>query len=226
MKISRSCASNAVICAVLVSACSASQPPSPPPVGTQGGAEPQQAFYSYLRPPEGAVLAPEPYSLRECRQLAQIVVLARPATVTTGRTIADVQFVNITLADTEVLYGSMHAPTVPPIRVEFPGTFRPDSIESVRAKLQNSISADRAVWFLKWNGPRPATKPGAGPSDPTADPTSYSTVHPNCGVFAQGSEHVLSATARRDDTQTNQRSAMSEAEKTGRLDQLIANVKR
>jgi hypothetical protein len=209
---------------MLLAACSSSgtmrDPSAPPQVtGTpspSGNRETQ--FFDVLKPPEAASLVREPTSLAECRSLAQVVLLGRPRGVDRGRTIGDLQFIDVELAG-DVVSGAPKGSG--PIRVEFPGAFLPTSVDPLVDQLRGDLPSDQSVWVLKWLGAAGTPKPNA-PADPTADPTRYAVVHPGCGVFTQTSDGVRAATAPWPPHETGTtHSARVEAERLGSLSALI-----
>ena len=218
-----------IVACLANSGCAASDPPTAgtsttAPSGTT--ATPIGDFFSELRPPAAAGLVRDPDTLKQCTALAQMVVEARPVTVTAGRSIADLQLLDITLGEVTVLAGTPNPATGSDVHVELPGVFKPDPIEGMVARLNAKIPSSRSVWFLKWNGAATPTKPGATGVDPTANPKTYSLVHPNCGVFTESSGRVEAATAGLHDTSTARpRSARAEAEEFLSLNELIAAVK-
>jgi hypothetical protein len=168
----------------------------------------------------------DPDTLKECTAQAQMVVEARPIAVISGRSIADLQLLDITLGEVAVLAGKPNPATGTVVHVELPGVFKPDPIDGLVARLNANIPLTRSVWFLKWNGASAPTKPGGTGVDPTANPRTYSLVHPNCGVFTESLGKVTAATAGVHNGSTPRpRSAQAEAESLSSLSELIAAVK-
>ncbi|MFF5217482.1 hypothetical protein [Micromonospora sp. NPDC000442] len=148
-------------------------------------------------------------------------VLAEVADVRPGRTLGDLQFLDVELTVTEVLRGALRPELGGVVRVEFPAAFLPDPIEATVETMRSQLPRNPSVWLLRWQGEPAATrKPGAPAEDPTADKSLYRVVHPQCGVFAQGEHGVLAATARPEPASGAQR----EAEQLHTLSDLVAKA--
>ena len=186
-------------------------------------------FYSPLRPGGAAVdLVRQPASLAAAYDEATATILAQVADVRPGRTIKDLQFIVVELQTTEVLQGALRPELRGKVLVEFPVAFLPDSTAPMVKQMLADIPKGQAVWLLRWEGePPPTSKPGAG-KDPTVDPANYHTVHPNAGVFVQGPNRVISATAQpsEDGTPNTATDAQAEAEKFASLADLAAHARK
>ncbi|MEU7610202.1 hypothetical protein [Micromonospora sp. NPDC049204] len=155
-----------------------------------------QPFFEALRPSEAMSMVPPPGTLEAAFAKATATVIARVAAVNIGRILHDLQFADVELHVHEVLRGSLRPELNGVVRVEFPAAFLPGDINPVLDRMRSRLPENPAVWLLRWNGePPPTRKPGAPIQDPTADLSRYKLVHPTCGVFAQGADHVIAATA-------------------------------
>ena len=186
-------------------------------------------FYSPLCPCGPAIeLTRQPVSLAAAYEEATATVLAQVVDVRPGRSIADLQFIVVELQTTEVLQGALRPELRGKVLVEFPAAVLPDSTAPMVEQMLADIPKGQAVWLLRWEGElAPHRKPGVG-MDPTADPTLYVTVHPNAGVFVQGPNRVISATAQSlqgapPETVTG---AQAEAEKFAALADLAAHARK
>lgn len=208
---------------------SATAPTSAPVVtSTPAPASADLSFYSALRPGSQADLKRQPESLRDAYDEATVTVRAKVADVRPGRTIKDLQFIVVELDAIEVLRGSPRPELGGKVLVEFPAAFLPDSSAPMVKQMRAAIPSGPAIWLLRWQGEAPpVVKPAAG-KDNTVDPTMYVTVHPNAGVFGQGSNHVVAATAQRVDagSTTAATGAQAEGEKFATLAELAAHARK
>lgn len=184
------------------------------------------SFFGPIRPGEGVVLVREPASLDAALEHATATVMATVSGVEAGRTIHDLQFIEVELTVTEVLHGALRPELKGVVRVEFVGAFLPEPVAAKVDKMRAALAPDPAVWLLRWQGePSPNRKPGVPAEDPTADKTLYRVVHPNSGVFAQGEKGVVVATSHTEE-ESSPRGAQLEGEKFRKLSDLAARVRK
>jgi hypothetical protein len=182
------------------------------------------AFFSPLRPGEGAVLTRQPASLDAAYKEATATVLAEVVDVRAGRTIKELQFAVVELRTIEILRGALRPELNGQVRVEFPLAFLPDPVQPIVDRMRASLPTSRSVWLLQWQGAPRETKPGA-PRSATIDPTLYNVVHPNSGVFAQGDKAVVAVTAQAGHDDGPARYAQAEGERFARLSDLVAHAR-
>lgn len=178
----------------------AAAPSKAPTVSSKANAATDDlSFYAALRPSGNVLLKRQPESLRAAYDEATATVLAEVADVRPGRTINDLQFIVVELDTKEVLQGVLRPELGGKVLLEFPAAFLPDSTGPVIEEMRAAIPVDGAIWLIRWQGEPPiAPKPGVS-KDNTVDPTMYATVHPNSGVFVQGANGVIAATAQTTD---------------------------
>ncbi len=179
-------------------------------------------FYQPFRPGQASLLVPQPVTLEAAFAEATVTVVAEVAGVRAGRSIGDLQHVEVELRVKQVLRGALRPELNGVVRVEFPSVWRPASIEATAASMRERLPENPGVWLLRWQGePPPTRKPGARLDDPTADKSLYRPIHPNIGVFVQGEGNVVAATAQAGPA----RDAQREGEQLRHLSDLVAKVK-
>ncbi len=189
--------------------------------GFMGG----NAFFGVLRPGEGAALTRPPASLEAALAEATATVEAEVTAVRPGRMIHDLRFALVELKVAQVLDGGLQPELDGRVRVEFALVFAPDPVEPVIGRMRADLPRGRQVWLLRWQGAPPETaKPGAG-QPRTADPQLYRTVHPTCGVLAQGAEGGVVAPLSPPGAGPRLSGAQAEAERFTTVADLIVHIR-
>jgi hypothetical protein len=184
-------------------------------------------FFEPVRPGEGAMLVRQPASLAAALKRSTATVVATVNNVKAGRIIHDLQFIEVELKVTEVIEGALRPELKGVVRVEFVGTFLPGSVDPMVDAMRANLPQNPSVWLLRWQGEPPAIrKPGAPAEDATADKTLYRVVHPNSGVFTQGEDSVVAATAQDEMEAGAPQGAQLEGEKFGKLSELVTRVRK
>lgn len=178
-------------------------------------------FFAPLRPGYTALLKREPPTLAAAYDEATVTVLADVAEVRAGRLIKDLQWVVAELRVSEVLNGSLPPELNGMVLVEFDVAFLPTPLDPIIRRMRDSLPRIPAIWLLKWEGePPPAPKPGA--ISTSVDPRFYVLVHANCGVFVQGIDGVVAATAQNG---VGSRYAQADGERFTKLSYLAAHAR-
>lgn len=225
------------VAAVLLSACSNSQPiidywpiesPGPPGTSSAPGARPPagDGFFAVLRPGDDADLIRPFTTLTEAYAHATAVIEAEVTGVRPGRSWGEspetaLRSLFVDLRPVRVLRGALQPDL--PVSVEFGAVWAPDPLEPVVDRM-NADLPGRGVWLLRAQNEPPAErKPGAPAPSPGADPGLYWIVHPNSGVFVQGETHVEAPSAQRNRVTPG---AQAEAERFGTLAELADHAVR
>lgn len=216
-------AATLTVAAVLLSACGSPEPAAVTmPVTERASSAPVSfgpvlgsRFFAPIRPGPAMDLKMQPPTLDQAYAEASAVVEADVVGVRAGREIGGMSSVIVTLAPARVLRGALR-PDIG-VDVEFGPIFDPADVRRI-AGTMDSFPPARGVWLLRWQGePSRQRKPGAPRISSGQDPALYRTVHPNCGVFVQGPEHVEAPSAQDD---TSGHGAQAEAERFTTLAEL------
>ncbi|MFG1913463.1 hypothetical protein [Micromonospora sp. NPDC048898] len=171
------------------------------------------------------ILKRQPPTLAAAYDEATATVLAEVKGVRKGRVLKDLQWVAVELRVIEVLSGNLRPELGKKVDVEFPVEFLPEPVDPVVDAMRSTLPKGPAVWLLQWEGSLATpTKPGA-PSNPSVDLSMYVTVHPNTGVFIQGPQGVVAATAQEKHDGLSARGAEAEGQRFATVNELADHVR-
>jgi hypothetical protein len=182
-------------------------------------------FFKPLQPRANWSVPVPPETLDDAFHEATATVLAKVTGVQPGRTVGGdpaLQFIEVDLEVAQVLRGQLRPELKGSVRVEFPGAFRPDPIAPAVDAMRANMPAKLGVWLLRWEGEESsARKPGAPRNSSTSDKNLYVVVHPDCGIFVETEDGVVSASG----PSRPGAAAQSEAESYRTLGDLVARAK-
>ncbi|MEV0899825.1 hypothetical protein [Actinoplanes sp. NPDC049802] len=203
----------------------ASPVPGPPAADAPVHPPAGEGFFSVLRPGSQADLVSPPDSLRAAYAEATAVIEADVAAVHAEPSRGEPALVTviIELRPVRVLRGALQS-GVSGTRIRLLVGRDGDRADELEEQMRGDLPA-RGIWLLRWQGKPPdRRKPGAPSFSPAENPAHYRTIHPECGIFVQGAEHVV-APAARDLEGLPPRGAQAEAERFATLDELAAHAR-